>query len=591
MPQIVIDGVKYQADAGKTVMETAYANGLKIPHFCWHPELSIAGNCRMCLVEIGMPKRGSDGSIEKDDNGNNIVSFFPKLQIACATYIADGMEVRTKSEKAIQAQEAVMEFLLINHPLDCPICDEAGECKLQEYAFFHSSGESRFSENKNPNPKRVEWGPNVMYDGERCISCSRCIRFAKEVAKQDILSFIKRGDKVTIKVADGAVWDNPYSMNVINICPVGALTSRDFRFSTRVWEMSWNDSITPDDSSGANIKIGVRNNQILRIDPRTNMFVNKYWLTDDTRLNIYKYVNENRLTEPVITKDGKKLEADWQEAYAFVAKELKKFKPDEIMVLGSAKASTECNYILKRFASEVLKTKNIDYLPHFNIDMEDDFLNTADRTPNKAGIEEIGFNSDTTAINRNNLAEAIQNGKIKALYLIEDDFDDYHELNALVNKLDLFVIHTYNKSELALQADIALPASTFAEIEGTYVNRDKRVQHLSPALVTNENLRYMGMKMSRLDKFGSANDRWTNHELRNCRQSWKILMGIALEFGTKWSYKNSQDVFLEITEKINSFKSMNYEKLDLHLGIPLEKGENPDPVIVQYKSHSMKPQK
>ena len=590
MPQIIIDGVKYNAEAGKTVMETAFSNGLRIPHFCWHPELSVAGNCRMCLVEIGMPRRAPDGSFEKDSKGNNIINFFPKLQIACATLVSEGMEVRTKSAKALQAQEAVMEFFLINHPLDCPICDEAGECKLQEYTFNHSKGESRFTEKKVAKPKRVEWGPNVMYDGERCLLCSRCIRFAKEIAKQDIFTFVQRGDRVYIELADESVWDNPYSMNVINICPVGALTSRDFRFTTRVWEMSWSDSITPADSTGANIKIGVRNNQILRIDPRTNMFVNKYWLTDDTRLNTYKWVNENRLTEPVITKDDKKTEVEWQEAFSMAANELKKFKPEEIMILGSAKASTECNYVLKRFASEVLKTKNIDFLTHINKSFEDDFLGVADRAPNAAGALEVGIKPGEDAINKDTLAEAILSGKIKALYLMEDDFNEYPELEKAIDKLQLFIIHTYNKTDLALKADIALPASTYAEIEGCYINKDNRVQHFGPALVTKENVRFMGMKMSRLDKFGSANDRWTSHELRNCRQSWKILEGIAEAMGAKWNYKQSKDVFAEMSKRIDSFKSMTYDLLDERLGVVLGKGDNPDPVIIQYVSRTLKAQ-
>ena len=203
MPKIYIDGKPYEAENCKTVIETAYANGLEIPHFCWHPELSVSGNCRMCLVEIGMPKRMPDGEIQKDENGDPVVNFFPKLQIACATPISDGMRVRTKSDKAIEAQEAVTEFILINHPLDCPICDEAGECKLQEYAHKHSTGISRFEEEKNHADKRQRWGEHVYYDAERCISCSRCIRYADEVAGQKILSFVNRGDKVTIKKEEG----------------------------------------------------------------------------------------------------------------------------------------------------------------------------------------------------------------------------------------------------------------------------------------------------------------------------------------------------------------------------------------------------
>ncbi len=269
MPHIYIDGRLFEAKPGQTIIQVAYENNLNIPHFCWHPELSVAGNCRMCLVEVGFPKRNPDGSIQVDADNRPVINYFPKLQIACATEVSDGMHVRTKSERAIKAQEAVMEFLLINHPLDCPICDEAGQCKLQEYAFKHARGFSRFDEEKNHKPKRVIWGPNVIFDGERCISCSRCIRFAKEIAKQDVLTFVQRGDRVTIELHPGTSFDNPYSMNVIDICPVGAFDKvRDFRSKSRVWDMSFNDSICEGCARGCNIKIGVRQNQILRIEPR-----------------------------------------------------------------------------------------------------------------------------------------------------------------------------------------------------------------------------------------------------------------------------------------------------------------------------------
>jgi NADH-quinone oxidoreductase subunit G len=208
MPEILLDGKKIQAESGKTIIEAAYNNGMQIPHFCWHPELSVAGNCRMCLVEVGMPRRNPDGTFETNEDGSAKIGYFPKLQIACSTPVAEGMVVHSKNEKAVEAQEAVMEFLLINHPLDCPICDEAGECKLQEYAFQHSKGESRFTETKNHKDKRQSWGPNVMFDAERCISCSRCIRYAKEVAKQDVLTFVQRGDHVTIKLFDDTRFDN-----------------------------------------------------------------------------------------------------------------------------------------------------------------------------------------------------------------------------------------------------------------------------------------------------------------------------------------------------------------------------------------------
>src|SRR3990172_8802348 len=270
MATITIDGRQIEVEGRPTIMQVALANGILIPQFCWHRRLSIAGNCRICLVEV-----------EK----------MPKLGIACQTTVADGMAVKTTSGKVLSARNAVMEFLLINHPLDCPICDEAGECKLQDYAYQHSNGESRFTEEKTHKDKRVPLGPNVMFDGDRCISCSRCIRFCDEIAKDSELTFIKRGDRVTIVTYPGQELDNPYSINTTDICPVGALTSRDFRFHARVWDMSETKSICIGCSRGCNSEIWVRNNEVLRITPRYNEEVNSFWMCDHSRFNTYNFIN------------------------------------------------------------------------------------------------------------------------------------------------------------------------------------------------------------------------------------------------------------------------------------------------------------
>lgn len=590
MPHIYIDGRLYEAKQGQTIIQVAFENGINIPHFCWHPELSVAGNCRMCLVEVGMPKRNPDGSIQVDASNLPVISYFPKLQIACATEVTDGMHVRTNSERAIKAQEAVMEFLLINHPLDCPICDEAGQCKLQEYAFKHSGGFSRFDEEKNHKPKRVVWGPNVLFDAERCISCSRCIRFAKEIANQDVLTFVQRGDRVTIELHPGTQFDNPYSMNVIDICPVGALTSRDFRFKSRVWDMSFNDSVCDGCARGCNIKIGVRNNEILRIEPKANPYVNKFWMCDYGRLN-YKYVNEDRLNSPLV-KIGDSLEkTNWTEAVNTAVERLKPFDPDEIMFIGSAKATLESNYLLAKFAREIIKSKNIDLLEHYDETFGDNFLRCSDKTPNLKGARLVGIYPETHSAKISQLPQLIREGSIKALYVVEDYFEDFPELKEVLFELDLIIVHQFNlKNPLTQMADIVFPATTFAESEGTFVNIDGRVQHFTPALVTRNNLRFMGMKMSRLDKFGAFNDRWTQFEYRDLRQSWEIIQMLANKFGAGWNYRKSEDVFREISLRIDEFKGMTYELLDMHLGVTLGRANNPDKIIRIYESHYMKPQ-
>lgn len=584
MPTFELDGQKIECSPGKTIIEAAYENGLTIPHFCWHPELSVAGNCRMCLVEVGMPRKDREGNLEKDENGNPVIGFFPKLQIACATPVSDGMVVRSKSEKAVEAQEAVMEFLLINHPLDCPICDEAGECKLQEYAFNHSKGHSRFVEEKNHKPKHQVWGPNVIFDAERCISCSRCIRFAQEVAKQDVLTFVQRGDHVTIELFDGTVFDNPYSMNVIELCPVGALTSSDFRFKSRVWEMSFNPSISFADGSGSNTFIGVKNNEILRIQPRTNMYVNEYWLTDDARLNHHNFVNDNRVTDPMIKVDGVQVKVSWDEAYAKTAVKLKQYG-NSAAILASSYMTNEDAFAVKKFAGDT-GAKLLGYLPHKDENSTDDLLMVADKTPNSNGLDAIGIGQ----IGMDTLRLQIESGQIKMLYVIEEKFKDYEELIPVLDKLECLVVNNYNKDSLTNRADIVLATSTYAEIEGTYTNYKNRVQYLEPALITKENLRVMGMKISRWDAFGAQNDRWTRHELRSCRQTWRILQGVVKELDSDWGYKKSEDVFNELGSSVESFNGMDYSLLEEYQGIELGKSDEPDPKIQNYVSHSMKPQ-
>lgn len=589
MPSIVLDGQKIEAAAGKTVIEAAYENGFQITHFCWHPELSVSGNCRMCLVEIGMPKKMPDGSIQIDNEGKPVISYFPKLQIACGTTVAEGMHINTKKDNVVKAQEAVMEFLLINHPLDCPICDEAGQCKLQEYGYKHSAGESRFEEEKVHAPKRQSWGPTVMFDAERCIKCSRCIRFAQEVAKQDVLTFVNRGDHVTIELAEESQFDNPYSMNVIDICPVGALTSKDFRFKARVWDMSFNDSICPGCARGCNVKLGVRNNEVLRIEPRTNPYVNKYWMCDYGRLTQHKLVNEERINEPMIRWKNELISCSWDEAISKAADLLKKYNPDEIMFLGSAKASNEGNYAFAKFVKEVIKSENLDVFGDIDDLFADDLLKVKDKKPNFKGAFEAGIFPGTNGVNIKTLAENMRFKKIKALYSITDLLISQRPLLEELDDLELIIVHAQHHTYLTEKADVVLAAPTFAEIEGTYTNINGRVQHLTPAIATSENLRYMGMKMSRLDKFGAPNDRWAQNKIRNCLPNWKIITRFAEQYGTNWNYKKPKDIFNEIASKLDAFKGMSYELLDLHQGIILGNAGSPDPEVINYESHVMKP--
>ena len=543
MAKITIDGNEYNVDSKLTVIQAAAQNGIEIPHFCWHPKLSVSGNCRMCLVEI-----------EK----------MPKLAIACSTQVADGMVVKTKSDKVINAREAVMEFLLINHPLDCPICDEAGECKLQDYSYKYSVGYSRFEEDKVHKPKRVKLGPNVMLDVERCIMCSRCIRFSEEIAKQPVLTFTERGTHVVLTTFPGTELDNPYSMNVIELCPVGALTSADFRFKSRVWEMSSTETVCVGCSRGCNTHMWVRNNEVLRLTPRLNEEVNSYWMCDEGRLATFKFVSgQDRLNGPLIRKDGTLVEAGWDEAMALVVSDLKGFKKNEIAGIGSSHATNEDNYVFQRLMKEVVGTRHVDSIQHLKEGDEDDFLIRSDKSPNSMGVRQVGVKPSEGGLDIAGILKGIEEGSIKALYVLEDDIAQDAKIAAALANLDLLIVHSPVHNKTTELADIVLSCSTYAEKQGTFTNFKGFVQRIRPAVATLEHDRARdGFAMSRWDKFGSRNDRWGRPLKKDARPTWRILTSIGNAMGAKLKYSTSEDVFKEITERIPAFKGMNYLKLN-----------------------------
>jgi NADH-quinone oxidoreductase subunit G len=550
MPNINIDGKTIEFKSGQTIIEAARENGISIPHFCWHPKLSVSGNCRICLVEV---------------------ERMPKLVIACSTVASEGMVVHTKSEKVIAAQNAVMEFLLINHPLDCPICDEAGECKLQDYAYKYGVGESRFVEEKVHKNKRVPLGPRVMFDGERCISCSRCIRFCEEIAKDPELTFVKRGDHVTIVTYPGEELDNPYSMNTIDICPVGALTSRDFRFKARVWDMSSTKSVCVGCSRGCNTEIWVRNNEILRLKPRHNESVNSYWMCDHGRLDTFKFVNaDTRINSPQIRKEGKLVDINWDEAVNEATSKLKSFSKDQIAVIGSPFATCEDNYLVSKFARSVLQTGNLDFIRHIDPGFADDILRTEDITPNSTGAELVGVQPSKSGMDIKGILNSIKEKKIKALYLIEDDIvEAFPEIENAIAGLDLLIVHASNQNRSTNFADIIFPTATFAEKNGTFVNVSGMIQRIRPAVSVKELDRALdGMSMSRLDKFGTKYDSWASGKKINAKPTWQILTLLFKAMGNKIKFNMAEEVFAEMSTSVEAFKGMNYDDVG-ELGVKI----------------------
>jgi NADH-quinone oxidoreductase subunit G len=555
MAKITIDGKEFEADPKQTIIQAALEQGITIPHFCWHPKLSVAGNCRICLVEV-----------EK----------MPKLAIACSTQVADGMVVRTNTEKVVNAREAVMEFLLINHPLDCPICDEAGECKLQDYAYKLSVGVSRFDFTKVRKPKRVELGPNVMLDTERCIMCSRCIRFCDEVVKKPQLVFTQRGDHVELTTFPGESLDNRYSMNTIDLCPVGALTSSDFRFKARVWEMSSTDTVCQGCSRGCNTKMWVRNNEILRLTPRFNPAVNEYWMCDEGRLATFKNVNaDNRIKSPMIRKERGLVEVGWDEAIAKVASALKSYKGSEIAAIASPFATNEDNFLFVKLMRH-LGVHRIVVTPHVKPGDQDDILLREDKTPNSLGAAHAGATPDGGAMKT--LLEDVQKGTVKALYVIDDDLVADPSVADVLSRLDFIAVHASNENGLTAIADVVLASSTFAEKHGTVTNFQGRVQRIRPAVATAEQDRALdGFAMSRLDKFGSHNDRWTRGARRDARPTWRVLTNLAGVLGAKWKYSTVEDVFNEMAATIPAFRGLSYLRIGSQ-GMMLSKTQQPAPM-------------
>ncbi|KUG25716.1 nadh-ubiquinone oxidoreductase chain g [hydrocarbon metagenome] len=551
MPKLLINEREIEFKQGQTVIEVARDNGIEIPHYCWHPSLSVSGNCRVCLVEI-----------EK----------MPKLVIACSTLAAEGMVVHTQSDKTLQARNAVMEFLLINHPLDCPICDEAGECKLQDYAFHHGYGESRFDEIKNRKEKRVTLGPRIMFDGDRCISCSRCIRFSDEIAKANQLTFVQRGDRVTIKTFPGEEFDNPYTLNTVDICPVGALTSRDFRFKARVWDMSETKTICPGCARGCNIDMWVRNNEILRLTPRENLEVNDYWMCDRGRLNTFKFVNaESRIDGALIRENDETKKVSIDEGIYKAAQVLQKYKANQIAFVGSAFATCEDNFALAKFARENFSANHIDFIRYTDENDCDDILVRADKTPNSWGAENTGIKPGNNGLNLDAIFSEIKKGNIKALFVMEDNpaaiSDDYK--NAL-NKLECLVVLAVNENETTSLANIVLPASAYAEKNGTFVNFEGRVQRIKPAVVTQEMERSLdGMSMSRLDKFGTKYDSWASGKTVNAKPSWQLLSLLSQKLGGKMNYQMAEDIFDDLVKSNKEFTGLDYDLIG-EKGVQLE---------------------
>lgn len=338
MLQVEIDGKKVSVEYGSTIMEAADKAGVYIPHFCYHKKLSVAANCRMCLVQV-------------DKNA--------KPAPACATPCTDEMKVFTRSETALKAQKGVMEFLLVNHPLDCPICDQGGECQLQDLSVGYGGMQSRYEEEKRVVINK-NLGSLVSTDMTRCIHCTRCVRFGQEVAGIMEMGMVGRGEFAQIMPYIESTIDSELSGNIIDLCPVGALTSKPFRYTARSWELNRRKSVSPHCGLGSNISVHAKNNKVLRVVPQTNEDINECWISDKDRFAYEGLNGDDRLTKPLMKKDGEWIEVDWQEALNYVGGELKRISNDQLGFIGTAHQTLEELYLLQKIA-RALGCENVDF--------------------------------------------------------------------------------------------------------------------------------------------------------------------------------------------------------------------------------------
>jgi NADH-quinone oxidoreductase subunit G len=467
-----IDGRDISVPKGLNVLEAAKQLGIEVPHYCYHPKLSVVGNCRMCLIEMGLPAidPATKQPVMDAATGKQRINWMPRAQIGCATNATQGLHIRTSSPLVKECREGVTEFLLINHPLDCPICDQAGECKLQEFSAEYGRGYSRFVENKNVKPKRTQLGPLVTLDDERCILCSRCIRFCKEVAKDDVLGFIDRGSYSTLTCYPGKKLENNYSLNTVDICPVGALTSTDFRFKMRVWFLKQTPSIDTESSVGANTEVWSREGIIYRITPRQNDGVNDNWMTDSGRM-LYKQVRaEDRLLQATIHGN-----ASGTEMAVKAAADL--LRSGSVAVVGSGRSSVEEQFLTKKLAASLKAPVALVS----RVGKGDGILLSADRNPNVRGALVTGLIDKLPSAQLAALAADIDADKVKVIVSIHEDLIAAGLTAAQLAKVSVIYLGTH-KNATSDAAKVVIPISTVFEKAGTFVNQQFRIQRFAKAV-------------------------------------------------------------------------------------------------------------
>ena len=489
-----IDGRDIAVPKGTNVIEAARRLGLEIPHYCYHPKLTLSGNCRMCLIEMGLPAvdPATKQPVLDAATGKPRINWMPRAQIGCATNAMAGLHIRTNTPQLKDCREGVTEFLLVNHPLDCPICDQAGECTLQEHSTAYGRGYSRFVEQKNTKPKHTQLGPRVTLDDERCILCSRCIRFSKEIAKDDVLGFIDRGSYSTLTCYPGRKLENNYSLNTVDICPVGALTSTDFRFKMRVWFLKQTPGIDPETSAGVNTEVWSREGVIYRITPRQNDAVNDCWMPDSGRILYQQVKAANRLLAPMVngaaaTPDqaikaaaellvGRSVPAEPSAAVG-AAHSASSPYPQGVALVGSGRNSVEEQFLAKKLAAALSAPVSLVS----RVGQGDGLLVSADRNPNVRGALVTGLISTLPAQQLTALAAAIDAGRVKTVLSLGEDLTAAGLTAAQLAKVALIYVGTH-RDPTSDAARVVIPALTVFEKSGSFVNQQFRLQKFAAAV-------------------------------------------------------------------------------------------------------------
>jgi NADH-quinone oxidoreductase subunit G len=503
---LTIEGRAVSAAPGTSILEAAKSAGVLIPHYCYHPALPVAGVCRMCLVEV-----------EKA----------PKLAPACATSVAEGQVVHVHSEKALEARQGVLEFLLINHPLDCPICDQSGECELQDYTFAEGRKDSRYQEPKRFNPVE-DFGGDVLYVPNRCILCTRCVRFMDDVAQEPVLNVSERGDRAVIGKFEGGDLTHPWATNVVDLCPVGALLSKDFLNKARAWELDRSASVCPNCTQGCNVILETRDNIVVRMRPRPNDEVNKHFACDYGRLN-YRWINRGDRIELPYLRRGDRLEsAEWPVAIDAAARLLRE---GSVRLVASPMLSNEALFLLGRLAGRAggRGSFRVERGAEAPLPGVEDLALRAERAANVRGAELLGYEEHADPL------ASVGSGDV---LLVADEellgLDAATLERAAAGARAVIVLGTA-LPVWARRADVVLPISNFAEEEGTFTNLRGRVQ------------RYLQAKAAP----GLA------------RPAWYVLSDLLGALGEPAGYLLPAEVFAALAAARPEFAGLSYETLGL----------------------------